>query len=242
MDEDQKEIIEATAKGVTGAIIEKVPQKIEELIRKFKHKELLFIEDEDTVNVVIEQRKKPEFSLYKLYTKDTDLLLQMEMGFSLRRLDRDGKVDKLQRLRAFIKTKYGEVGLHIAQLVQGGAFLHYLIILFGSSGSQKELEEAILTILNDIEKYVVFVQAYSDVNLAADSLVTRINSNLPRAVIICSYGDEATKKAETIFVKTRGRIENYRFETQVHTFETRSDQNIFKNSQKYFFLLKNPSI
>src|SRR3989344_1668561 len=118
MEMSSDDFIEGATKGAVKGALEFSEDKIKLFLRKFKDRELAFIEDEQTIKLVKTQREKPEWALYRKYVKDGDLRLQIEMGFSLRQLEKIGEKNKHQNLRNKLHKKYGEKGLHIAEIVQ----------------------------------------------------------------------------------------------------------------------------
>ena len=62
--------VESAAKGTVKGVLEWSTEQVKELVRRFNQRELSFIEDRETIEQVIAQRKKPEFLLYLKYVKD----------------------------------------------------------------------------------------------------------------------------------------------------------------------------
>jgi len=221
--------IESASKGATKAALEWGSDRIKELARKFSQRELSFIEDQETIDQVITQRKKPEFLFYLKYVKNRDLRLQIEMGLLLKKLEKEDP-SKIQNLRNKIYRKYKSDGLHVAELAQCGVFSRYVGLLLEKTMDEIELAEGIEGILHNIEKYVLFVQADSDIRRTAKTVVDRITVNLPRAIIIFSKGNAAKQKADKIIqiAKKETQSLGYRIENQVDE----------ESNQKYHFILK----
>jgi len=219
--------LESISKGATKGVIEWSSQQIKELVRKFNDRELLFIEDKETIDIVKNQRKKPELNFYRKYIKDHDLRLQVEMGFSLRQLGNEP--DKLGDLKEKIVRRYGREGVYVAEFVQLGVFTKYASLLLGDTQNEKELEDGLNEILKNIEKYVLFVKASDDEKRSSGVVVSRINSNIPRVFILFSKGSVANNKAKRILEFVKTQILGYGFQTYV------------EDAQQYFFILKSPS-
>lgn len=148
------------------------------------------------------------------------------MGFSLKHLEKNKA--KLENLREKILKKYGPSGLHVAELVKCGIFSRYVHLLIGTSIDEKELEEKIQIILTDIDKYVLFIQAHDNSKTISKKIITKIDANNPKAIIIFSKGKAAMKIAKKSILIVKKNYRDYKLETQ---FEP-------ETHQQYDFLLK----
>ncbi len=222
--------LESATKGATSAVLNWSKDQIAQLIKKFKQRELLFIEDQETIDSVFTQRGKPEFKLCNQYLTDRDLRLQIQMGFTLRYFEKVSDSKKLQSLRSKILAKYGRKGLQVAELVQCGLFTRYVGLLLTGIENERELQQGIETILNEIDKYTLFVQADVDISKTALVLSQRLNVNLPPALIIFSRGKIAMERADKIVKLVEKKVSDYNVEVQ---FDTDS-------LQKFHFFLKVP--
>ena len=201
-------------------------ENIQELAHKLQNHELAFIEDRETIDLVKNQRKKPEMEFYRKYIKDQHLRLQIEMGFCLRYLENES--EKLHDLRGKILRKYGEPGLHVAEFVNCGIFTKYASLVLGDTKDNQELEKRLNDFLKNIDKYVLFVKVTDEIKICSDLVVSRIYSNAPEVFIIFSKGPGAIKKADQILDNVRKRIRDYSIQTIVE----------YSGSQKYHFILK----
>ncbi|HIH22412.1 TPA: hypothetical protein HA238_01660 [Candidatus Micrarchaeota archaeon] len=228
---DSNTIIKDAAEGAAKGALEFSAEKIDLLVKRFAQGDLAFIEDEANIQLVKDQRKTPEWNQYIKYIKDKDLRLQLEMGLSLKRLQNDKlKRKRLLDLKQKILIKYGDRGVHIAQLVQNGLFGRYVGLLVGNTNNDKEMEEGINSVLLNIDRYVLFVKETDQVEYTSKTIVTRINALVPKAIIIFSRGPIAVKIAKKIIEKTKKEIMGYRFENQID----------LSSYQQYDFILKVP--
>ncbi len=117
----------SAAKGAARRAQSYGDDRIKAMAEAVRRGELAFIEDMETIEVVRNQRKNPEWKIYRKHIKDVDMRLQLEMGFCLRQLE--GKPQKLKDLREKILSKYGSKGLDLAELVQHGGFGRYIRLL-----------------------------------------------------------------------------------------------------------------
>ena len=201
------------------------------MVRKFRQGELSFIQDEETIDLVKKQKSTPENELYRKYIRDKDFRILMQMGLCLRRLEAEPEKNKRLRDKIAGAGKYGQRGLHIAQVVQLGLFKRLVDLLLGKVSSDLEMAEGISGMLNDIDKYVVFVKADEPISLTKNAVLQRINANLPNAVVFFSRGNDAIANANEIFNYIKDNIRGYEFEEQFD----------LEKFQKYQFIIKKKS-
>lgn len=201
------------AEGATKAIINLGTEKLDQLIKKFVNRDLVFIEDEETIEIVKKQALRPEWKILKKYVRDPDLKLQIQMGFSLKCLEEDRQ--KTQDLRDKILRKYGRRGLHVAELVQNDILPRYVFLLIGESATDKDLEKRLEEILKDVEKYVLFIKTDDTAKNLESELLAKIYANNPNAIIVFSIGKNCTKKATKLIESTKKKIRGYSFERQL---------------------------
>lgn len=220
-------ISDATEGAVKGAL-DFGKEQLEEFVKKIMNKELAFIEDEETINTVKAQREKPEFKIYRKYIKDTDLKLQIQMGFTLRELKKQEQAGKFDDLRAKIVRKYGAKGLHVSELVQCSLLSRYAYLVIGSTITDKIVEERIEELLGDIEKYVVFIQSVDTAAMLKRKVLTKIDANSPNAILIFSNGKKSISMAEKLIKSIRPEVQGYTFETQLEE----------ETGQRYDFIIR----
>ena len=208
-------VIKDAAEGATKGALDWSAQRITELVRRFKQRELAFIEDNETIDLVRSQKEKPAWKLVGRFVKDKDLRLQVLMGFTLKKLETDLNLVKLQNLRDKIRRKYGTPGLHVAQLVQNDIFSKHFDILLKNADSDRDVEAEAANLLNNVDKYVEFVQAGDDFNRKARIITTRINANLPAVFIIFSCGSPAIDLSKKVMQAVMADIEGYSLELQI---------------------------
>lgn len=150
--EDTKDV----AEGATKALLSWGEDKIKELLVKFKDRKLVFIRNKETIDLVKEQLKSGEWSLYKEHIHNTELRLLVQMGLALKRLE--NKPEALQNLRDKIVGKYLTRGLHIAEFVQNNILSSFIARLANKVSSASEISVELEEFLYHIDKYVLFVK------------------------------------------------------------------------------------
>ncbi len=223
-------MIKAASEGATKGFLDWTEEKLSDLARGFESRDLLFIEDRQTIDLVKEQRKKPEWELAKKYIRDRDLRIQIQMGLALRRLE--SNPPKLKELRDKIYKKYQSPGLHIAEIVQTGIFVKYIGLLLGQTLDETELVEKLNALLKENEKYVVFIKTQDDAYRKTQEIVARLRANLPPALVVFSSGTAIDVSLE-IVKSALTQIEGYHQEIQVD-----KDNSEPERVKLYNFLLR----
>ena len=95
------ELTDATG-GLVKGTLSWGEEKIKEFARKFKNRQLVFIQDEETINLVRSQLKSGEWSLFCQYVSNKELRLLVQLGLTLRKLDTDKNEKALLNLRTKI--------------------------------------------------------------------------------------------------------------------------------------------
>ena len=198
--------IEAAAKGATKGLLEWTAERLDEFIRKFIDKDIAFIEDTETVDIAKEQRTKTEWAFFAEYVEDKDLRVLFQMGLTLRALERQNMVEKLEKLRKKIVNKYDTEGLHFAQVIQNGIFGKYLGSVLERTPTPQNLKVEINNLFKNIDKTIAFIQPNDDIDKKTNEIVAKILANSPKTFIISSAGT-ATNTCEEIKKKT---IEKFR--------------------------------
>lgn len=198
-----EELQDATAGAVKGSL-SWGEEKIKSLVRKFINRELQFIQDDDTINLVKQQLKSGEWSLFSQYVKDHDLKLLVQMGLTLRKLDADKELKALQNLRDKIVWRYRKKGLHIAQFVQSKILNEFIGSVADKAGSVSELIENVENLLNNLENYTLFVQKTDAFDNKLEEIKIKLTAMPPDFFIIFT-----SKSAITLGLTIVKDINNY---------------------------------
>ncbi|MGD0978889.1 MAG: hypothetical protein ABR962_07075 [Candidatus Bathyarchaeia archaeon] len=204
----------SAAEGVTKGFLGWTEEKIKGLARRFRDRDIAFVQNPETINLLKEQRSTSEWSLFREYVDDHDLHILFMLGLTLRKLE--NQPDQLVPLRDKIVNKYDAKGLHIAQFIQDGLFGKFLGNALERTSTPQKLRFEIKNLFDNIEQTVVFVKETDDVDKKTEEVVAKLRANSPSTFIICSSG-YAKKKCEQIKEKTMKKISGYvaeRSETQ----------------------------
>lgn len=120
------------------------------------------------------------------------------MGLVLRKLENKGEREKKQNLREDIMKKYEIRGLHVAQFVENGLLNRYIGILLDDIDSIEKFKEKINEIIDNIEKYALFVKGTDSERNVLHSCLTITSSNLSMIFIVSGIGSaaEIVRKSE----------------------------------------------
>jgi len=204
--------------GMTRGTLQYFEEKISSLITRFKNKDITFVEEIETANLAKEQRKKPEWELFKQYVYDYDLRILFQLGLTFRSLENQGK--PIDVLKKNVKDKYGSTGLHIAYFVQNGFFQRLLASIVERERTPEALRKEISDVLRNIENVVTFItgmDSKQELELKATRIITKINANSPKTYIISSAQEKgksgsATKKCAQVYKMVMEGISGYSVE------------------------------
>lgn len=201
-------VLKDMSEGAMKGLLSFSKETIAELVQKFKNRELNFIQDQETLDLVKEQVKTGEWSFYKDHIKDKKLRVLIQMGLALRKLEK--KPEKLQNLRSNIILGFGEEGLHIAQFVQNKILSKYLGTVVSEINSEKDLIYALENLLRNINKFVIFIKTNDDIDRLTQKIITRIDANAPKIFILGSR-KSAIDNCNKIKEKLIKELPDYKF-------------------------------
>jgi hypothetical protein len=185
--------IESAAKGVTKGVLEWTEEKLERAIQKFRDRKLAFVQDTETIRVAKEQRQTSEWQFFRTYVDDKKLHVLFQMGMTLRQLELEDSMIRLENLRKRIFNKYDIEGLHIAEFVQNGLFSRFFAIIIEKVKPIDKLRSEIKDLFKNIETTVSFIQIHDNVKKESNRIVARIQSHSPATYVISSAGSAETK-------------------------------------------------
>lgn len=190
--------VEEVASGAVKGVLDWTEDKVKAFVEKFKNRQLAFIQDQETIKLVKEQYNSGELNFYKIYVEDKKLLFLVRLGLILRKLENNR--DRKQNLRNKIFQKYEINGLHIAQFAENGILNRYIGILIGDLKSIEDFKGKIINILENIEKYVLFVKNDDNERTIIQVAKTKVFANSPSIFIVSgiSHAAEIVRKCEVV--------------------------------------------
>ena len=188
--ESSSDPIESAAKGLTKGTLEWTHEKLKEWVIKLKNRDLAFIKDIETINLVKEQRETGEWDFFKKYVGDGKLRILFQMGLTFRKLEKEKKYLELDALRKKTFNKFDAKGLHLAEFVQNGLFSKYIGNRLNRAVTSHKLKFEIDDLFNNLENRVAFIQVVHQekIEKKADEIITKIQANSPDTFIISGSG------------------------------------------------------
>ena len=193
----------------TYGTLEWTKDKILNVVARFRNKDLAFVEDPETIELVREQRHSTEWQILSEYLKDKRLRIIAQIGLSLRKLENDrGKVDKL---RIKILKRYGQEGLHIAEAVQNEVLSTFIGVDSPLSKSPADLTNQIEKLLNNVDKFIVFVKPGDNLDRRVKEIGTRLMVDVPNTLILYGCRSDARMNVRSIVKKLEKSTSSYAF-------------------------------
>jgi len=178
--------IESASKGATLAIIEWSEQKVRNLVKQFRNRELAFIKSADNIELIKEGRQSSEFAILKQFVPKGPFSIQVLMGLALREIAKEQP--RTMELKARIQNKYGLPGLHVAEITQIGITSQLLAHLTKMYSRPEEVTKRLLNFFDHVDDLVVFVKRTDIPNSIAKVVLTRIESFPAHIVILFGSG------------------------------------------------------
>lgn len=168
--------LEEFAAGLARGTLQWTAETVKKYLSLISNGQLAFVGRADLIEEAKARRRSPEYQFYSEYIQDKRLRLLCLMGLALREYESEPlRHDDLQVLRRRIHSRYGEKGLHVAQIVQS----RILAELIPSAVSLPEDErttaaQRIESFLQDSERLCIFIQDKDPI----DSQVAKIQGKL----------------------------------------------------------------
>lgn len=217
MDEEVKEVISAIAKGKTEGFLNWSESRISDFIRKFKNKELRFLEDDSVIDRVKKDYKSGEMQFYEAYVQDKENRRLLGMGLTLR----NSPTSRVNHLRLSISKKYGSSGLHVAYLAQNEMLIRYIGSLVPNIDSVNELKIEIANILDNVDSHAVFIGNTDTIDRCVEKVKTKIDAHSPKVFIIDGVRS-CSEKARKVFDSVKDDLDNYSW-----SIETTANREVF---------------
>jgi len=198
---------ESIIREMTKGALDWSLEKIKLALSKLMHRDLAFIEDRETIDTVRAQRASVEWDFLEQYIRDKKLRILIQLGLTLRRLETQS-LDRLEQLRSKIHKKYGTHGLRIAEFIQAGILGTFIGVIIPKEQTPADFIDDIEQLLNDVEKYVVFVKNSDNVQKKSRDILVRLRANMPPTLILCGTRG-AREKTEKIAQSVKKGTDDY---------------------------------
>lgn len=176
----------SASEGATLAAIEWTEQKVRDLVKQFRNRQLAFIKNADNIDLVKEERLSSEFSILKQFVPKGPFSIQVQMGLALRQIE--DNQDRTIQLVDRIRETYGYPGLHVAEITQIGITSQLLTHLTKLYSRPEEVTKKLVFFFDHIEDLVVFVKKTDIPSAIAKMVMTRIESFTAHMMIVFGSG------------------------------------------------------
>jgi len=176
------------AEGTTKAILDWASDKIPGFVKKFRDREIAFIQDKKNIEIVKTERASDEYKTLCQYVPKGPLPLLIQMGLALRQIEKSK--GSVKELKDKIIGKYGRSGLHIAELVQIGIVTQLLTRQMRIFGNHADIQKRLTSFLEKAEELALFIKRedIERVNRMKELVVTRVDNNPTGMVILFGSG------------------------------------------------------
>lgn len=186
-------------RGATYGALEWTKDQITAFVSKLRHRQLAFVRDPETVNLIREERKGPEWALFREHIHDRRLRLLFQMGLTFRRLEKTPEErERLLDLRRKVLKKFGAPGLRAAELVQRGMLGTFYMKFLREAESPADVESAVADLLDRVDLYTAFIQEKDDVKETVKELNIRVLSRVAQIFIVLGYGKAKSKAKKVV--------------------------------------------
>lgn len=148
-----------------------------------------FIGRRDYVEAVTTERRGAEWLLYHEYIHKQEIALPAQMGLVLRDWESDPARQKdIKHLRNVIRSAHGDVGLHIAEVVQSRVLTGVVPAIIGSVGSKERAASLIEAFLTESINLCLFVQEKDYPAAITQAVVGLLNGKRPPLFVLFARG------------------------------------------------------
>ncbi len=190
MSPDLSELIAGVLKGT----LEWGADLVKSTAAALRNRELAFFGTEETVGEAKAVSSDPSFRQYKRYIQDRDLRILVRAGVLLRRWQQSPlKKKAIGELRNKIHSKYGDLGLHIAEVIQSGILDE---VVKETSQDEKAAEftaRALETFLRASDQLCLFVKGVDSASEIGGRLVRTLRRDKPVLSVLFSLGNAARR-------------------------------------------------
>ncbi|MDE1820843.1 MAG: hypothetical protein KGJ23_13645 [Euryarchaeota archaeon] len=173
------------------------------------NRRLAFIGRRDYIAEVRAQKRSAEWKFYEQFVRNKDYGILAQMGLTMRSWQDDPAMEKdIQSLRQRIYKRYGEIGVHIAQVVQSRILSAVIPVAMDSKADPARVAIAIEEFLTKSISLCIFIQEADNDVLRANDVWTRLTKTSPELLVLFARG-AARQKGESVAKQVLGRRPDY---------------------------------
>jgi hypothetical protein len=196
------DIIRSASAGFTDSILDKVTN----YLKKFKNRELAFIQDPETIDMAIECNDRGEYKEFQKLVPETNYSMPFKLGLVLRSKEKNG--EDYSKLKDKIKRKYNQEGLDIAYFSQNELFSKVKGIITEKANTEDEIKLIFRKFIVNIEKNCFFITNHDNIEAVSNKIQTIILSKLFQVYILSGCNRTAKKNISEIFKKIKPYVLN----------------------------------
>ena len=210
--------LESSVKGAVEGGLEWSTEKLWDFVRKFRNRELAFVEDRKNIETVQAQKQTAEYRFLQEYLPKGYLRILCQMGLTLRQIQQDK--ERVKELIGDIHNKFGTSGVHVTELVQMGVITELLTRLVKLFASPSDVQKRLTSFLEQVDFLTLFVRM-EDARLVENKVKLvklRVDTNPINMMIIFGSG-KAKAVVKNIIKKLETDPRHYFIEIQEETFQ-----------------------
>lgn len=209
--------IEDFAAGLARGTFEAAAPGVKKYLTLLLNHKLAFIGRRDYILEVKEMRKSPEWLLYRDYLQDKQVSILAQMGLTLRDWESDpARVQDIHNLRNRIHKKFGEEGLHIAQVVQSQILTGVVPVVVSHSTTKERAAQLIEAFLKDSFRLCRFVRTEDQPPAVGRAISDHLVVNRPAIFVLFGRGTALEILNRTVVLVSEGQRE---YAYQVHDID-----------------------
>lgn len=199
-------LVEDAAAGAARGTIDALASNAKKLIEWVAAGKLRFLGDPETVRETRKKKRSPEWETLKGYIDASDLRTQVLLGLELRDLDSRGEKGRLEESRGKLLRRYGNVGLHVAQLAKLGIVTDLIGELIKRYQNPTDVRVEATGILADADSRVRFVQSADVPAQVARTVESRLDAHGTQLLIAKGNARPVLERALQRLKKGRTRV------------------------------------
>jgi hypothetical protein len=192
--------------AAVGKGLDEATKKGRELAARFRDRNVAFIQDGATISAVREARKTAEYLTLHRFVQERRERVLLSLGIVWRSYQSDQQ--RMHKERAKVIKAHGLPGLHLAEAMQAGLLKLIESELERMGLPNNTLEEEMRAVVDEVDRFVTFVQTESTVNEELSLVLHKGRSFFPRVFVVAGSGT-AVEVASEVAREANKRLPDY---------------------------------
>lgn len=213
MSDPVKSAAEGAAKGAVEGFLNWTKEQILELARKFKDREVGFVEDKPTAETIKRQKDTSDYKVIIEFLPKGHLRVLVSLGLSLRQMENNQL--SVAKLKDNIHDQFGNSGLRAAELVQIGIVSQLLAHLTKIYSNPKDVQRKLVAFLEHVDQLAIWVakEDMKHTKRISELVRVRVDTNPSQMVILLGRA-KATAAVLKILHDLKADSRNYLIQIQ----------------------------